>query len=167
MRKNKRGVTLIEIMIVVALLAVLGAGGTRFFRNTFDLWRGSRTLSRASGDSRTAFNEISTYLRQARENTVSADGSSIYFEVDREEDEWPEGRTVGYFSDGSALKRYMRGSTTTLVTSGVTEFTAEYVPGSAGVHPHVNLSLAVDQGSDRDDLRLDKRIMLRGGREAD
>jgi len=166
---RKEGFTLIEILIVVAILGVLGAGGVVFFQNTFTVWSHTRNLSKAVGDSRLAINEISAYMREASPQSVSTQTAGVYFDIARSEEEWPGDKRIGYFRDGDMLRRYMKGSTSTLVESGVNSFEVWYVEADpdASTYSHIIASISVRQGDIMNDLSLSKRIMLRGERARD
>lgn len=166
-KNNLQGFTLVEIMIVVAILGFMGIGGIVFFQNTFTVWSHTRDLSRAVGDARLAINEISAYMREAAPHSVSTQTAGVYFDISRSDGEWPWDKRIGYYKEGESLRRLMRGSTTTLVSTGINSFEVQYIPAdpSAGIHSHVIADLSVRQGEHMGDLNLNKRIMLRGERE--
>lgn len=164
--KKQDGYTLTEILIVVALLGLITVGGIAFFQNTFTVWFHTRDFSKAIGDTRVAVDEISSYMREAAPKTVSLQPSAVYFDIARSVEEWPGDRKIGYFKEGDMLKRYMRGSTTTLVNSGVNSFEVSYIEADPEIsmYSHVIATISVRQGDKMDDLILNKKIMLRGER---
>jgi hypothetical protein len=90
--------------------------------------------------------------------SIVYDNDAIYFEIGKTTSDWHTDLTVGYFQDGTDLKRFMKGSTTTLV-SGVDIFYVWVDSGSASSYDCVGTSLTVTQGDESFDLT--KKIMLR------
>ena len=156
MKNKEKGFTLVEILIVVAIIALLSIGGIRFFSDTFSVWWHTRDVSRATGDARVAIDEITTYLRQAT-SIDTRTGSSVHFNIYREE--WADDR-MGYFQEGDTLRRFMRGSTTTLVSSDVESFSLQPIT-SEGRYYHIEVELKVSQG-EGEKINLSRRVMLRG-----
>jgi hypothetical protein len=161
--KNK-GITLPELAIVLILAGVLGLGAYNFFKNAFKVWWTTRDSVDVHEDSRTAVNEMSKYIRQASTQPITIGGSndSVAFEIGKTTTEWHEDLTIKYFKDGSALKRFMKGSTTTLVSSGVELFYVWFDSGTSSSYAFIGSSLSVTQGDET--ANLNKTIMLRGRR---
>jgi len=114
--EKQKGFTLIEMMIVVALLAVLGYGIVTFFRNTFRVWWQTSQQIDAQQKARVAMDEMTRFIRQAKpvtEIVVSYGGGEdpntwiIFTHID--------GRKIQYYKSGDSLKRVVDGVTTDLV----------------------------------------------------
>ncbi len=160
MKKN-RGVTLIELALVMAILAVIGGAGAVFLRHTFDVWWSTRDVVDIQSSSRAALDEMSTFIRQADETDIiiSQDGDSIRFTVGQSEAEWGHSdRGLRYFRSGSRLKRYMKGSTTTLVSGGITDFSVSHSTGP-GRFESVNILIEASKGQEISDFS--RNIVLR------
>ncbi|MFH1416330.1 MAG: prepilin-type N-terminal cleavage/methylation domain-containing protein [Elusimicrobiota bacterium] len=164
MNNKNRGMTFIEITIVIAIAALFMAGVFKFFRNTYDVWLDTTNSVAAGGDARTASNEMVKYIRQASSATITigASDDSIKFEIAKTTTDWHTDLTVHYFQDGSTLKRLMKDSTTTIISDGVDFFYVWHDSGSASSYACVGTSLTVIQGDKS--VNLDKRVMIRSGR---
>lgn len=157
--KKNKGLTIIELGMVIVLAGILGYGIFRFFRDTFNIWWTTTESVDVQGKSRAAINEMSKYLRQASTQPVTISGTdSIEFKIGKSTADWEQDLTVKYFKDNSSLKRYMKGSTTTLIDSGVDLFYIWYDTTSR--YQYVGTSLTVTQGDEQAELH--KRITLRG-----
>ncbi|MQY53517.1 MAG: prepilin-type N-terminal cleavage/methylation domain-containing protein, partial [Firmicutes bacterium] len=64
--EKQKGFTLIELMIVVALLGILGYGIMKFFTNTFRTWWQTSQQIDAQQKARVAMDEMTRFIRQAR-----------------------------------------------------------------------------------------------------
>jgi len=121
-----KGFTLIELMIVVALLGVLAFGLANFFTNTFDIWRQSRQQISVQQNARVAMEEMSRNIRQCADPgaivpAVGASATSIIFVLF---DAGGNKNITYYRGDsgtgapdpaGTALYRVVDGVTTTLI----------------------------------------------------
>jgi len=114
--KKQRGFTLIELMVVVALLAVLGYGIVTFFRNTFRVWWQTSQQIDAQQKARVAMDEMTRFIRQARPVTgivvdkwgsEAANTMITFTHID--------GRQISYFQSGDSLKRVVDGATTDII----------------------------------------------------
>lgn len=115
--EKQKGFTLIELMVVVALLAILGYGIVRFFTSTFRIWWQASQQIDAQQKARIAMDEMTRSIRQARpvtEIVVSEQGGEdantmiIFTHID--------GRQISYYKSGESLKRVVGGATTTVIT---------------------------------------------------
>ncbi|MEA3507043.1 MAG: prepilin-type N-terminal cleavage/methylation domain-containing protein [Elusimicrobiota bacterium] len=164
---KNRGVTLIEMALVIALSGVLIYGGLKFFRSTFDIWKGTCNSVDVYSDARSAMDEMSRYIRQSSSEAITIGGSneSVQFTINRSTSDWGNSnREIKYFqpSAQAILRRYMKGSTTTLITEGVDNFHVWYDSETSSRYSFVGATLAVSQG-DRS-ATLSKKIMIRGMR---
>lgn len=159
-----RGVTFIELMIVVSIAALFMVGVFNFFRNTYEAWTDTRDTAAASVDARTASNEMAKYIRQASTDTVviGASNDSITFDISKSTTAWHQDLTIKYFKSGSELKRLMKGSTSTVISEGVELFYVWHDTGTASSYALVGTSVTVKQGDKTIDIN--KKIMLRVGK---
>ena len=114
--EKQKGFTLIELMIVVALLGILGYGIMKFFSNTFRVWWQTSQQIEAQQKARTAMDEMTRFIRQARPVTGIAIGQQggenpntmiTFTHID--------GRQISYYQSGDSLKRVVGGVTTEVI----------------------------------------------------
>jgi prepilin-type N-terminal cleavage/methylation domain-containing protein len=114
--EKQKGFTLIELAIVIALLAVLGYGIMKFFSNTFRTWRQTSQQIDAQQKARTAMDEMTRFIRQARPVTTIAVGKQA-----GEDDNTMitfthiDGRQISYYQSGDSLKRVVGAATTDVI----------------------------------------------------
>ena len=114
--EKQKGFTLIELMIVVALLAVLGYGIMKFFSNTFRTWWQTSQQIDAQQKARTAMDEMTRFIRQTRPVTGIVVGEQV-----GEDDNTMitfthiDGRQISYYQSGDSLKRVVGGVTTDVI----------------------------------------------------
>ncbi|MDA3792525.1 MAG: hypothetical protein PF545_02565 [Elusimicrobia bacterium] len=164
---KNRGITLVELGIVIALAGILGYGAIKFFQSTFEVWWGTRDSVDVYSDARSAMDEMSKYIRQSSSEPVTIGGSneSVRFKINKSTGEWGHSNlNIKYFkpSDQNVIKRYFKGSTTTLVADGVDMFYVWYDSGTTSKYAYVGATLAVSQGDQS--ANLSKKINLRGRR---
>ena len=68
---NKKGTTLVELMITVAIIGVLFSVGPDLFKNTFKIWRLTEVQTEVQQDARVTLNLIESLLRQAKTSSVT------------------------------------------------------------------------------------------------
>jgi len=114
--EKQKGFTLIELMIVVALLAILGYGIMKFFTNTFRTWWQTSQQIDAQQKARVAMDEMTRFIRQARpvadivvgEQAGEDPNTMITFtHIDE--------RQISYFQFGDSLRRVVDGVTTDVI----------------------------------------------------
>lgn len=147
-------------MIVVAISGLFMLGVTKFFRDTFDIWRDTRDSADVHSSARTAINEMSKYIRQSSTHpiTIGASNDLVEFEIAKSTDEWHADLTMRYFKDGTALKRFMKGSTTTMISSGVSLF---YVWSATSTAQFTVVGTTVTVASNDINVSMGKKVMLR------
>jgi prepilin-type N-terminal cleavage/methylation domain-containing protein len=111
--EKKKGFTLIELMVVVALLGILGYGIMKFFTNTYRIWWQASQQIDVQQKARAAMDEMTRFIRQARPVTGIAVGAQAgedpntmitFTHID--------GRQISYYKSGDSLKRVVNGATT-------------------------------------------------------
>ncbi len=160
-----KGFTLIELMIVVALLGVLVFGLTSFFTNTFDIWRQSRHQISVQQNARVAMEEMTTNIRQCADPgailpPVGASATSIIFVLfdagGNRNMTYYRGHSVTQAPDpaGTALYRQVDGVITTLIPDNLQNILFNHEQQRL-----VNITLTLTSGGQT--ISLDKRIRIR------
>jgi prepilin-type N-terminal cleavage/methylation domain-containing protein len=75
--KNHRGVTLVELMIVVAVLGVVSTGVYSILSKGMQLWQMSKTRAEVEAEVRTVLDILGKDLREAQEATVVIDSENV------------------------------------------------------------------------------------------
>lgn len=116
--EKQKGFTLIEMMIVVALLGILGYGIIKFFSNTFRVWWQTSQQIDAQQKARVAMDEMTRFIRQAKPVTGIAVGQQAgedpntmitFTHID--------GRQISYYQSSDSLKRVVN----TVITDVIPE----------------------------------------------
>ncbi|MFQ5867823.1 MAG: type II secretion system protein J [bacterium] len=161
-----KGFTLIELMIVVALLGILAVGAAVFFTNTFDIWHQSRRQISVQQNARVAMGEMSRNIRQCADPgaIVPGVGSSstaidfVLFDAGGNKNITfyrGDNVTKAPSATGTALYRVVNGVTSTLITDNLQSIW--FVHESQYVVHIATLTLT----SGGQTITLDKRIRLR------
>ena len=119
--EKQKGFTLIELMVVVALLAVLGYGIVTFFTNTFKVWWQASQQIEAQQKARVAMDEMTRFIRQARPVTEIVVGQQAGEEANTMITfTHIDGRRMSYFQSDDSLRRWVVNSATTdVITEGL------------------------------------------------
>ncbi len=158
---NNRGITMVELGIVIALAGILMYGAIKFFQSTFDVWWSTRDSVDVYSAARSTMDEMSKYIRQSSSEpiTIGESNESVLFKINKSTADWGHSNLyIKYFKPDSesVLRRYLKGSTTTLVTAGVDKF---YVWFDDSEYSYIGATLTVSQGGES--ANLSKKINLR------
>ena len=119
---NDKGFTFVEILVVIAIMAVLLVAGGKFFENTAKSWRKNYSQVEIQQGARVAMDEMIQYIRQAQATTVvvytgaTPANSKITFTMVKDTGTF----NVGYYLNGTTLWRQLNGVEST-VTPNVKE----------------------------------------------
>jgi len=111
-----RGWTLVEMVVVIAVLGILAAVGTSMFSSVFQSYFASRDMTRSDGQARAAFERMTRELRQIRSATatdlnISTAGQLRFIDSD--------GNGVCFYRD-AAKNRLMRSADGPATACGTT-----------------------------------------------
>ena len=115
MKLNKKGYTLTEAMMTVAILGILGGSAAPIMVRINNFWRQTTARNEIERDVRASLDQINRSLRQADRRTINIDQvsgqppfSRITFNVE-------DGSRIQFYQDGNKL--VMVRSTNTVTTS--------------------------------------------------
>ncbi|MBI4424845.1 MAG: prepilin-type N-terminal cleavage/methylation domain-containing protein [Elusimicrobia bacterium] len=108
-RREPRGFTLIEVMLVVAITSILASGGAVVLTQVFRFFRQTQARIEIQRDARAVFDQISRTLRSARASTIV---------IDQLTNQPPYSRITFTRIDGTALSYFQNGDTLYQVSGG-------------------------------------------------
>lgn len=89
-QRSQEGYTVSELMITVAILAILGAVGGPIMRNMVNFWRQTTARSEIERDVRVSLSTVNRFLRQAKRSAVT---------IDRYDADQPPWSRISFFTD--------------------------------------------------------------------
>lgn len=107
-----RGLTLIELLLAMVILAGMAGIATVLFSSGLDLWEAGTAGTRVDDEVRSVVERIGREVRASRESagqiTIGGGGTTIDFPLDMDDDGAYE-TTVRYYLDVSVLRRQENG----------------------------------------------------------
>lgn len=117
LRKNT-GTTLVELMIVVAVIFTISAGVSTIITKVMQLWQSSKVRSDIEREVRTSLEVIEKSLRGAQESTIVIDSFSAsqppYSRISFTD---VNGRSISFYQLNKRLKLQTAAGSSTLMTS--------------------------------------------------
>lgn len=112
--KLKKGYTLTEVMVVVAILGVIGGMGAPLLMQMTNFWRQTTARNAIQRDVRTSLDLINRFARQAQSSTLVIDAASGQPPWSRVTFTSIQGQTVLFYQGGNKLYMRQAGKTTML-----------------------------------------------------
>jgi len=112
--KRKRGYTLMEVLMVVAILGIVGGMGAPLLMQMTNFWRQTTARNAIQRDVRTTLDLINRFARQAKSATVVIDAAPGQPPCSRVTYTSVQGETVSFFQTGNKLFMSMAGKTSML-----------------------------------------------------
>ncbi|MFC1566512.1 type II secretion system protein J [bacterium] len=156
--KKFKGFTIVEMMIVVAILGILGISLTRYFRDVFVSWDEASDQILAQNQARNAVYEMSKFIRQSSSPVTAltpAVGTTSYSELSFIYVGTGGNTNMKYFKQSDKLYRVKGGVTSTIITSGLQSIYFAHVSSYV-----VHVGNIVVQQDDKE-IVLEKWIYLR------
>ena len=148
-RRGRRGYTLVEMMIVVAIIGVLALVGPTLLINMTNFWRQTGARASIERDARVSLDVINRMLRQAQASTIVIDQVAGQPSWSRISFTLIDGRTMSFYQTNNVLYHqngttvttlcrdvgfiafsFLRTDDTTLVSVALTTQAATYLGGS-------------------------------------
>ncbi|OGS12692.1 MAG: hypothetical protein A2234_03040 [Elusimicrobia bacterium RIFOXYA2_FULL_58_8] len=112
--KRKRGYTLVEVMMTVAIIGIVGGMAVPLLMNMTNFWRQTTARNAIQRDVRTSLDMINRFARQAKSSTVVIDAVSGQPPCSRLTYTSIQGETVVFYQTGNKLYMSLAGKTTML-----------------------------------------------------
>lgn len=157
-RKNKRGVTLVELMIGIVIMGIMSYGIYRVFRDFYKLWWMSERQIDVQQKARASMDEMTRSIREADPVTglvIDQTGPMVGGRITFTD---PDGKSYQYYKSGSKLYRNVGGSTSEMINDYLTGM--YFVLDSTEMPKMVRIaSMTVTRGGYS--ITLDRNVYLR------
>ncbi|PKM99743.1 MAG: hypothetical protein CVU78_04805 [Elusimicrobia bacterium HGW-Elusimicrobia-2] len=160
--KGRRGMTLIELTIVIAISGILIIGILKLFQTSSDIWTSSLHSIDIQQKGRAAVEEITRFVRQSTSPAtgispaIGGTSSSLKFTFLKDTSTFTN---MEYFKSGSALYRVSGNSTSTLIENYVDSIYFKHV--SSYVVTIETFTLTKGTGKNQKTLTFERTINLR------
>ncbi|MFC1679783.1 PilW family protein, partial [Elusimicrobiota bacterium] len=114
MRKAPRGVTLVEMLLVVALIGILAMVGPRLMIQLQNFYMQTTARNEIQRDARVSIDIVNRFLRQASYRTIIIDTPAGQGPYSRITFDHVDGRTFKFYQAGSNLMQDVDGQTRTV-----------------------------------------------------
>lgn len=112
--KPRKGYTLMEVMMTVAILGIVGGMAVPMMMNMTNFWRQTTARNAIQRDVRTTLDLINRFARQAVSSTVVIDAAPNQPACSRVTYTSIQGETVSFYQTGNKLYMSMAGKTSML-----------------------------------------------------
>lgn len=110
---DRKGYTVTELMLTVAILGILGSVAAPLLRNMTNFWRQTSARSDIQRDVRKSLDLINRFLRQARQGTVQIDQLSGQPPYSRITFQTIQTQNLVFWQEGNELKMTLSSGTAT------------------------------------------------------
>jgi len=117
MVRDKRGYTLVEVMLVVAIMGTLASVGPRMLIQLQNFYMLTTARGEIQRDARASLDIINRFLRQAKSRTIHIDSPSGQGPYSRIRFVHYDDRYISFEQQGSDLIQTIDGNSTTIATN--------------------------------------------------
>lgn len=115
--KKKKGYTLVEVMMTVAILGIVGGMGAPMMMQMTNFWRQTTARNAIQRDVRTSLDLINRFARQGKSSTLVIDAAAGQPPCSRVAFTSVQGEPVSFYQTGNKLYMSLSGRVTLLTTN--------------------------------------------------